>query len=87
MPSKCDEQRGLIKQLEIDVAALEAYANANTVTTAPREVAARINARLDTAFTQCQALLDDLDRSQEPALYCRLLSTYRKLFGIFQNWD
>jgi len=87
MPSKCDEDRALIQQLENDVAALETYANANTVTTAPREVVVRINARLDTAFTRCQALLDDLDRSQEPALYCRLLSTYRKLFRLFEQWD
>lgn len=87
MPPKCDHQRSLIETLENDVAALEAYANANPMTTAPKEVVVRINARLDTYFTRCQGLLDDLDRFKEPALYWRLLKTYRRLFGLFEKWD
>jgi hypothetical protein len=87
MASKCNQQRAQIQQLENDVAALKVYADANTVTTASIEVVVRINARLDTAFRQCQALLDDVDRFQDPALYYRLLTTYRTLFSVFQKWD
>lgn len=87
MPSKWEQQRALVERLEKDVAELVAYATANTSTAAHRGVVVRVNARLDTYFTQCQDLLDSLNRLEEPYLYFRLIKTYRSLLGLFQQWD
>lgn len=88
MPLDFEKQQSLVTTLIRDVDALHAYAD--EVDEASRNtphIAAEVNARLDACFTRCQALLDDMNRFQQPLLYHRLLQAYRKLFALFQRWD
>jgi hypothetical protein len=70
-------------RLQADVDTL--VRRAEGVTTGNEEAMKRINAQLDLCFTRCQALMDDVNRFDDPLLYVRLLATYRTLCALFQR--
>lgn len=82
------KQQQLVDSLTQDVSNLEAYAqNVDAVAAGNDRVVATVNARLDAYFTRCQALLDDVNRFEQPLLYYRLIGVHRKLFALYQRWD
>lgn len=73
-----------VKSLQNDVANLVHFGE--KVTGDDNYASTYVNQQLDLYFTRCQALLDEMDRFNEPYLYFQLLSLYRQLFGLFQKW-